>query len=282
MSSTEKRQKVDRTYPRLSLQKQCELLSIHRSSIYYQPKGESALNQELIKEIDKYFLEHPYYGVERMATYLNMDLGYNVNVKRIRRLYNKMGLQTIYRAARTTIRNKTEYVYPYLLRNLEIEKSNQVWQTDITYIPMAKGFMYLTAIIDVYSRRIMGWSLSNSMTKEWCCDLVNDTIEKHGIPEILNSDKGSQYTSNLYIETLKKQQVKISMDGKGRALDNIYIERFWRSIKYEQIYLNPPGNGLELYQSIQKYIQFYNNERRHTELENKTPNSKFNQYKLAA
>jgi len=282
MSSTEKRQKIDKTHPRLSLQKQCCLLSIHRSSTYYQPKGESVLNQELMKEIDKYFLEHPYYGVERMTTYLNMDLGYNVNVKRIRRLYNKMGLQTIYRAARTTIRNKAEYVYPYLLRHLEIKKTNQVWQTDITYIPMAKGFMYLTAIIDVYSRRIMGWSLSNSMTKEWCCDLVNDTIEKHGTPEILNSDQGSQYTSNLYIETLKKQQVKISMDGKGRALDNIYIERFWRSIKYEQIYLNPPENGLELYQSIQKYIQFYNNERRHTELENITPNSKFNQYKLAA
>ena len=282
MSSTQKRQKIDKTHPRLSLQKQCELVSIHRSSIYYQPKGESVLNQELMKEIDKYFLEHPYYGVERMTTYLNMDLGYNVNVKRVRRLYNKMGLHTIYRAARTTIRNKAEYVYPYLLRNLEIEKSNQVWQTDITYIPMAKGFMYLTAIIDVYSRKIMGWSLSNSMTKEWCCDLVNDTIEKHGVPEILNSDQGAQYTSNLYIDLLKKQQIKISMDGKGRALDNIYIERFWRSIKYEQIYLNPPENGLELYQSIQKYIQFYNNERRHTELENKTPNSKFNQYKLAA
>ena len=200
MSSTQKRQKVDKTHPRLSLQKQCKLLSIHRSSIYYQPKGESVLNQELMKEIDKYFLEHPYYGVERMTTYLNMDLGYNVNVKRVRRLYNKMGLQTIYRAARTTIRNKAEYVYPYLLRNLEIEKPNQVWQTDITYIPMAKGFMYLTAIIDVYSRKIMGWSLSNSMTKEWCCDLVNETIEKHGVPEILNSDQGSQYTSNLYIE----------------------------------------------------------------------------------
>ena len=127
MRSTQKRQKIDKTHPRLSLQKQCELVSIHRSSIYYQPKGESVLNQELMKEIDKYFLEHPYYGVERMTTYLNMDLGYNVNVKRVRKLYNKMGLQTIYRAARTTIRNKAEYVYPYLLRNLEIEKSNQVW-----------------------------------------------------------------------------------------------------------------------------------------------------------
>jgi putative transposase len=282
MSSTKKRQKIDKTHPRLSLQKQCELVSIHRSSIYYQPKGESVLNQELMKEIDKYFLEHPYYGVERMTAYLNMDLGYNVNVKRVRRLYNKMGLQTIYRAARTTIRNKAEYVYPYLLRNLEIEKPNQVWQTDITYIPMAKGFMYLTAIIDVHSRKIMGWSLSNSMTKKWCCDLVNNTIEKHGSPEVLNSDQGAQYTSNLYIELLKKQEIKISMDGKGRALDNIYIERFWRSIKYEQIYLNHPNNGIVLYQSIQKYMQFYNSERRHTELENRTPNSTFSQYKYVA
>ena len=147
---------------------------------------------------------------------------------------------------------------------------------------MAKGFMYLTAIIDVHSRKIMGWSLSNSMTKEWCCDLVNDTIEKHGSPEILNSDQGAQYTSNLYIELLKKQEIKISMDGKGRALDNIYIERFWRSIKYEQIYLNHPNNGIVLYQSIQKYMQFYNSERRHTELENRTPNSTFSQYKYVA
>ena len=193
-----------------------------------------------------------------------------------------MALHTIYRAVRTTIRNKAEYVYPYLLRNLEIEKPNQVWQTDITYIPMAKGFMYLTAIIDVHSRKIMGWSLSNSMTKKWCCDLVNNTIEKHGSPEVLNSDQGAQYTSNLYIELLKKQEIKISMDGKGRALDNIYIERFWRSIKYEQIYLNHPNNGIVLYQSIQKYMQFYNSERRHTELENRTPNSTFSQYKYVA
>jgi putative transposase len=225
MSSTEKRQKIDKTHPRLSLQKQSELVSIHGSSIYYQPKGVSVLNQELMKEIDKYFLEHLYYGVEGMTTYLNMDLGYNVTIKRVRRLYNKMGLQTIDRAARTTVRNKAEYVYPYLLRNLEIEKTNQVWRTDIIYIPMNKGFMYLTAIIDVYSRKIMGWSLSNSMIKEWCCNLVNDTIEKQGVPEILNSDQGSQYTSNLYIETLKKQQIKTAMDGKGRVLDNIYIER---------------------------------------------------------
>jgi putative transposase len=189
MSSTEKRQKIDKTHLRLSLQKQCELVSIHRSSIYYQPKGESMLNQELMKEIDKYFLEHPYYGVERMTTYLNMDLGCNVTIKRIRRRYNKMGLQTIYRAVATTIRNMAEYVYPYLLRNLEIAKSNQVWQTDITYIPMTKGFMYLTVIGDVYSRRIMEWRLSNSITKKWCCDLVNDTIAKHGVPEILNSDQ---------------------------------------------------------------------------------------------
>jgi putative transposase len=138
MSSTQKRQNIDKTHLRLSLQKQCELVSVHRASIYYQPKVESVLNQELMKEIDKYFLEHPYYGVERMTTYLNMDLGYNVTIERIRRLYNKMGLLTIYRAARTTIRNKAEYVYPYLLRNLEIEKPNQVWQTDITYIPWLK------------------------------------------------------------------------------------------------------------------------------------------------
>ena len=250
-------------------------MNIHRSSLYYQPVGETELNLKLMEEIDKWFTLHPYYGVNRMTQYLNKDLGYHVNVKRIRRLYNLMGLQTIYRAARTTIRNKSEYIYPYLLKNLIIDKPNHVWQTDITYIPMKKGFMYLTAIIDVFSRKILGWSLSNNMTKEWVCELVETTIEKHGKPEIINTDQGSQYTSQLFIDLIKGKEIKLSMDGKGRALDNIYIERFWRSIKYEKIYLNPVDNGLDLYRLIKKYMNFYNTQRRHTELNHRTPNSLF-------
>lgn len=243
MSTTERRQKVVKSHPRLSLEKQCELLEIHRSGLYYKPKGESPLNLDLMKSIDRQYLEHPYFGVQRMTDYLNMDLGHHVNVKRIRRLYRLMGLQTIYPKPITTKRDKTSYIYPYLLRGLKIERPNQVWQTDITYIPMHRGFMYMAAIIDVYSRKILNWSISNSMSKEWCVELLNDTVDQFGAPEIHNSDQGSQYTSDLYIKALRNHEIKISMDGRGRALDNIYIERFWRSLKQEKIYLNPANGG---------------------------------------
>lgn len=282
MSTTHKRQKVIRSHPRLSLKQQCKILEIHRSGLYYKPKGESPLNLKLMEAIDKQFLEHPYYGVERMTDYLNLDLGYRVNVKRIRRLYKIMGLQTIYDKPKTTIKDKTSYVYPYLLKDLKITHSNQVWQTDITYIPMYRGFMYMAAIIDVHSRKILNWSISNSMSAEWCTELLKDTIQQYGAPQIHNSDQGSQYTSELYITTLKKHNIRISMDGKGRALDNVYIERFWKSIKYEKIYLNPPNGGLELYQNVKEYIQFYNTKRRHTEIGKVPPDQIFYQKNMAS
>ena len=168
MSTTYKRQKVVRSHPRLSLKQQCKILEIHRSGLYYKPKGESPLNLKLMEAIDKQFLEHPYYGVERMTDYLKLDLGYRVNIKRIRRLYKIMCLQTIYDKPNTTIKDKTSYVYPYLLKDLKTTNSNQVWQTDITYIPMYRGFMYMAAIIDVHSRKILNWSISNSMSASWC------------------------------------------------------------------------------------------------------------------
>lgn len=282
MSTTQRRQKVVKSHPRLSLVQQCKLLKIHRSTLYYKPRSESLFNLKLMKEIDVYFLEHPYYGVERMTDYLNLDLGHRVNVKRVRRLYKLMGLQTIYRKPRTTIRDPKSYKYPYLLKNLKIEHPNQVWQTDITYIPMLRGFMYMNAIIDVHSRKILNWSISNSMDKEWCIELLEDTIAKYGVPEIHNSDQGTQYTSIQYIEVLKKNDIQISMDGKGRALDNIYIERFWKSIKYEKIYLNPPNGGLDLYQMVREYIEFYNNKRRHTEIGKVPPNQIYNAKKVAS
>ena len=282
MSTTERRQKVVKSHPRLGLVQQCKLLGIHRSGLYYRPGNESQLNLKLMKEIDSYFLEHPYYGVERMTDYLNLDLGYRVNVKRVRRLYKLMGLQTIYRKPRTTIRDENSYKYPYLLKDLKIEHPDQVWQTDITYIPMLRGFMYMNAIIDVHSRKILNWSVSNSMDKQWCIELLQDTIAKYGSPQIHNSDQGSQYTSKEYIEVLKKNNVQISMDGKGRALDNIYIERFWKSIKYEKIYLNPPNGGLDLYQMVREYIEFYNTRRRHTEIGKVPPDQIYNAKKLAS
>lgn len=282
MTTTKKRQMVVKSHPRLSLSEQCKILSIHRSGLYYKPKGESVLNQQLMKTIDKQFLEHPHYGVERMTDYLNLDLGYGVNIKRIRRLYKVMNLQTIYARPKTTKRDPTHYIYPYLLRNLRIERPNQIWQTDITYIPMFRGFMYMAAIIDVYSRKILNWSISNSMTTEWCKELLEDTIQMYGTPEIHNSDQGSQYTSNTYVNVLKDNEIKISMDGKGRALDNIYIERFWRSIKWEKIYLNPPNGGLELYQFVKDYVEFYNEKRRHSEIGKVPPNQKYEQNKKAS
>ena len=282
MSTTQKRQKVVRSHPRLSLAQQCKILEIHRSGLYYKPKGESPLNLKLMKAIDKQFLEHPYYGVERMTDYLKLDLRYRVNVKRIRRLYKIMGLQTIYDKPKTTIKDKTSYVYPYLLKDLKITHPNQVWQTDITYIPMHRGFMYMAAIIDVHSRKILNWSISNSMSAGWCKELLLDTIQQYGAPQIHNSDQGSQYTSDLYIATLKKHNIQISMDGKGRALDNIYIERFWKSIKYEKIYLNPSNGGLELYQNVKEYIEFYNTKRRHTKIGKVPPDQIFYQKNMAS
>ncbi len=282
MTTTQRRQKVVKSHPRLSLKEQCKILSIQRSGLYYKPKGESVLNLMLMEAIDKQFMDHPYYGVERMTDYLNLDLGYGVNIKRVRRLYKLMNLQTIYAKPKTTKRNPEHFIYPYLLKGLEIKRPNQVWQTDITYIPMYRGFMYMAAIIDVYSRKILNWSISNSMTAEWCQELLEDTIDMFGKPEIHNSDQGSQYTSQGYINILKKNKIKISMDSKGRALDNIYIERFWRSIKWEKIYLNPPNGGLELHQMVKDYIEFYNEKRRHTEIGKMPPNQKYHQNKKAS
>ena len=282
MSTTQRRKKVVRCHPRLSLVQQCKLLKIHRSGLYYKPRSESAYNLKLMKEIDAHFLEHPYYGVERMTDYLNLDLGYRVNVKRVRRLYKLMGLHTIYRKPKTTIKDPTSYKFPYLLKNLKIERPNQVWQTDITYIPMLRGFMYMNAIIDVHSRKILNWSVSNSMDKQWCIELLEDTITQYGSPEIHNSDQGSQYTSTQYIDVLKKNDIQISMDGKGRAIDNIYIERFWKSIKYEKIYLNPPNGGLDLYEMVNEYIEFYNSKRRHTEIGKVPPNQIYDANKIAS
>lgn len=282
MTTTQRRQRVVKGHSRLSLTEQCKVLSIHRSGVYYKPRGESLLNLQLMKAMDKQFTDHPYYGISRMTDYLNLDLDYNVNIKRIRRLFRLMNLRTIYPKPRTTNRNLEHKVYPYLLKGIKIARPNQVWQTDITYIPMFRGFMYMAAIIDVYSRKVLNWSISNSMTSEWCTELLEDTIEQYGAPEIHNSDQGSQYTSHTYIDALKKNQIKISMDSKGRALDNIYIERFWRSIKQEKIYLNPPNGGMDLYQMVKEYIKFYNKERRHTEIGKMPPNQKYYQNKVAS
>ena len=250
---------------------QCILLSINRSGYYYKPATESDENLEIMRFLDLQYYKTPFYGQKKLVAEL-IKLGYCVNVKRVRRLMEKVQWQTIYRAPRTTFSDKTSYKYPYLLKNLDITKVNQVWATDITYIPMRKGFMYLTAVIDLFSRKVLSWAVSNTMSAEWCVQALEQAMKKHGKPEIFNTDQGVQYTSEIFIKTLENNDIKISMDGKGRAIDNIFIERLWRTVKYENVYLNVYEDGLSLHKGLSKYFDFYNNERTHQSLEYKTPN----------
>ena len=260
--------------PDLSIFCQCQALSISRSSFYYVPVGESAENLAIMRLLDEQYFETPFYGLLRLQAWLSKK-GYLVNHKRLRRLMQLANWRTIYREPKTTVSNKLHHKYPYLLRGLKIERNNQVWAMDITYIPMKKGFMYLTAIIDLNSRYVVNWSLSNNMSAEWCTEVVTEAIKKHGVPEIFNTDQGSQFTSEVFTNTLISNGIKISMDGKGRALDNIFVERLWRSVKYEKVYLNVYEDGLSLFQGINSYFEFYNNQRGHQSLDYQTPMNKY-------
>ena len=247
----------------LSIRKQCDILCVPRSSLYYQPVAEKPENIKMMQIMDKHLLGHPTEGVLTMVEMLK-EMGYPVGPKRIRRLFSLMGHQTIYRKKNLTKGALKEFIKPYLLRGMKISRANQVWSTDITYIPMAKGFMYLTAVMDVYSRKIVGWGISNSMSKQWVLSVLKDSIARHGKPEIINTDQGSQYTSHAWTHYLEQHEIQISMDGKGRATDNIWIERFWKSIKYNYIYLNPSDNGLELFEGVRSYIEYYNQKKHQT------------------
>lgn len=275
-SIAERRTMVDKK-DAFSIQEQCDMVSIHRSGFYYRPQGESPLNLEIMRLIDAYFMEHPHSGAVTLCAYLCFSKGYPVNVKRIRRLMRLMGLMAVYPNKKLSVPNKEHTVYPYLLRGLEIERTDQVWQTDITYVPMKKGFMYMMAVIDVKSRYILNWSVSNTMDAAWCTEVLKETLELHGDPEIFNTDQGSQFTSHEFQKVLTDRGIKLSMDGKGRALDNIFIERFWRSLKYEHVYLKPAEDGLDLFKGVKQYIGFYNRERRHQSLELQTPAESYTQ-----
>ena len=261
---------------KISVLKQCAILSIHRSRYYYEPIAETAKNLAMMLWMDKQYFETPFYGVLRLTAEL-IDIGYAVNQKRVRRLMKLIGWKTLYQQPRTTIADKASYKYPYLLKGVRFVRANQVWEIDITYLPMAKGFMYLFAIIDVYTRFIVGWDISNTMSAEWCASITEEAILVHGKPEIINSDQGSQFTSEVHTALLKKHEIQISMDGKGRAIDNIYIERFWRTIKYEDIYLKVYENGVSLYRGVERYMHFYNTKRKHQHLDNKTPKALYTQ-----
>lgn len=253
----------------LSIRRQADLLQIHRSGLYYKPVGESEQNLELMRTIDELFLNDPTLGVLGMQDELE-EMGVVAGEKRIRRLMRKMALRPIYPKRNLSKCLHAQYVHPYLLRDLAVTRSNQVWQIDISYVPMKRGYMYLTAIIDVYSRFIVGWQVSNSLEKQTQTELLRESIHRHGKPEILNSDQGSQYTCSHWIETLKEMKIRISMDGKGRATDNAFIERWFRTLKQKHIYLNPAESGLELYQGINTFVTKYNN-RRHQGIGRRKP-----------
>ena len=268
---------MEKDHSGLSMVKQCELLQISRSGLYYEAVKESEENLCILRWLDslsryggKQYLHTPFYGVERLLVLL-VALGYKINHKRLRRLMKLQGWQTLYPQPRTTRTDPAAYKYPYLLKDTTIEGKNQVWAIDITYVPMQHGFLYLCALIDVHTRYVVGWGISNTMTAEWCTEIVSDALVRHGTPEIINSDQGSQFTSEAYIELLKKNQIQISMDGKGRAIDNIFIERLWRTVKYEHLYLHVYEDGLSLYKGLHHYFSFYNGERRHQSLDYQTP-----------
>ena len=254
----------------LSMRRQCELLGINRSNVYYKTAGESGENLHLMRMMDEHQLKHPTYGVLQVQDYLFSE-GHKANHKRVRRLLRLMGIMAIYPKRDLSKLGKAKYIHPYLLRGMDITKPNQVWEIDITYIPMAKGFMYLTAIIDVYSRFVVGWNISNNLEAENCLQVLINAIAKYGKPDIVNSDQGSQFTSALWTEYLDNEGIKISMDGKGRAIDNIFIERLWRTVKQDYIYLSPIGNGLELFRGLKKFFDHYNKHKTHQGIGRVTP-----------
>ncbi len=250
---------------KLSLIKQCETLDITRSGVYYKPTPVSSLDLNLMRLIDEIHLNRPFLGVRRMTDAVR-DEGYYVNHKRVGRLMRKMGIEAIYPKPNLSKSNPQHKIYPYLLRGLKIDKPNQVWATDITYIPMNKGFAYLTVIMDLYSRRILSWRLSNSLDSGFCVDALEEALYHHGKPEIFNSDQGSQFTSEAFTETLKANEIRISMDGRGAWRDNVFVERLWRSVKYEEVYLNAYESMQEAKTGLGIWIDYYNCERKHQTL----------------
>lgn len=262
----EKKLLIDPMDEKFTIQEQCTMIDLPRSTYYYSNTGVSSEDLELMRKMDEMYLEDPTRGTRRYSDELRAE-GYKLGRDRARTLMILMGISAIYPKPRTTVIDKTKYKYPYLLRNLSIERINQVWEIDISYIPMRYGFMYLVAIIDVHSRYIIGWDISNTMEASWVVKTIKKAIKEHGAPEIINSDQGTQFTSEDYVEYIKSlKTVKISMDGKGRATDNAFIERFFRTIKYDRLYLNPSRDGHELHNECEDFINYYNNRRIHSSI----------------
>ena len=261
----------------LSISCQCELLDIPRSSFYYIPEPVSDEELALMKLIDQCYLELPYYGTRRIKDWLYDEHGLVVNRKRIQRLRRLLAIETLYPKRNLSLANQKHKVYPYLLRGLDINRPNQVWSTDITYLPMAKGFIYLIAVMDWYSRKVLSWRVSTSMDTSFCVDALEEAIEVYGRPEIFNTDQGSQFTSEDFTGVLKANDIAISMDGKGRWVDNVFVERLWRSVKYEEVYLNAYDSVAEAKRRLGAYFERFNTKRRHQGINGMTPDMLYTQ-----
>jgi len=270
MSRDRRKALVSGEYSRLSVACQCELVGISRSSHYYTAKGESEFNLELMGRIDRQYLETPWYGSRQMARHLRRD-GVSTGRTRIRRLMRLLGLQAIYQKPRTSRPNEQHRVYPYLLRDLVIDRPNQVWCADITYIPMRRGFLYLVAVMDWHTRAVLSWRLSNTMESGFCVEALREALSRYGRPEIFNTDQGSQFTSEEFTTALIDAGIRISMDGRGRWMDNVFIERLWRSLKYECVYLREFATGHDADREIGVWLDYYNTKRPHSSLADKTP-----------
>lgn len=276
MSRDRRKALVTSEYSRLSVVRQCKLVGISRSSHYYTAQGESDFNLSLMRRIDRQYLKTPWYGSRQMARHLRREglceaSRRSVGRTRVRRLMRLLGLQAIYQKPRTSIPNQQHRVYPYLLRDLVIERPNQVWSADITYIPMSRGFLYLVAVTDWHSRAVLSWRLSNTLDSGFCVEALTEALARYGPPEIFNTDQGSQFTSEAFTEALADAGVRISMDGKGRWMDNVFIERLWRSLKYECVYLREFATGHDAHREIGCWLEYYNTERPHSALVDKTP-----------
>ena len=275
MSRDRRLEMIDRRGQRLSVTRQCALLGIARSSLYYRPQGPNEFDLELMALIDRQYLKTPFYGTRRLTAWLRIE-GHRISRKRVRRLMRIMGVKAIYRRPNTSKPHPSHKLYPYLLRGMLIDRVNQVWAADITYIPMRRGFMYLVAIMDLYSRYVLSWRLSNTLDTHFCIDALEEALGME-IPEIFNTDQGSQFTSEAFTGMLTGHGIKVSMDGKGRCLDNVFVERLWRSLKYEEVYLRAYENVSEAEMGIGSYIRFYNDQRPHQSLGYRTPGEVFDQ-----
>ena len=256
----------------LSKTRRCELLDVPRSSAYYRGEPVSEADLAVMRLIDEIHLQWPFYGSRRMRDELE-ERGHTVNRKRVQRLMRQMGLRALYPRRRTSQPGKGHKIYPYLLRDLSIERANQAWASDISYIPMAKGFMYLVAIMDWYSRRVLSWRVSNTLDADFCIEALEEALQRFEAPEIFNTDQGSQFTCEAFTDVLKGHAIAISMDGKGRWVDNVFVERLWRSVKYEDVYLRAYETPTELRAGLARYFGFYNTKRRHSALDRRTPDA---------